>query len=131
MSIWKKAPTEKALKHSTSPRWGRPALLPPQAFDDPWPAAGGGGLHDLPVVSSGPPGLESLAMALHNFLVARLPFMRALLLLLALGLPLAAPAQSIAVQNLAVLVDADGSETIASVSAPGAAQRFTPLDGLF
>ena len=50
--------------------------------------------------------------------------------LLAFGLPFAAQAQAIAVQNLAVLVDADGSETIASVSAPEAAQRFTPLDGL-
>ena len=70
MSIWKKTPIEKALKHS----------------------------------------------------------IRALLLLLALALPFAATAQPIAVQNLAVLVDADGVETIASVSAPEAAQRFTPLN---
>ena len=60
-----------------------------------------------------------------------LRFAFTLLLYLVMGLPLAANAQAIAVQNLAVLVDADGSETIASVSAPGAAQRFTPLDGLF
>ena len=51
------------------------------------------------------------------------------MLLLALGLPFAATAQPIAVHDLAVLVDADGSETIASVSAPEAAQRFTPLNG--
>jgi PAS domain S-box-containing protein len=70
-------------------------------------------------------------MAFHKLLVAGQLFVHTILLLLALGLPLAATAQPIAVQNLAVLVDADGSETIASVSAPGAAQRFTSLDGLF
>ena len=43
MSIWKKAPAEKALKHSSGARWARPALLPPQAFDDPLPAVRGGG----------------------------------------------------------------------------------------
>ena len=42
MSIWKKAPAEKALKHSSGARWARPALLPPQAFDDPLPAVRGG-----------------------------------------------------------------------------------------
>ena len=68
-------------------------------------------------------------MSPFSFLATTLPWMRALMLLLALGLPFAATAQPIAVQNLAVLVDADGSETIASVSAPGAAQRFTALNG--
>lgn len=62
---------------------------------------------------------------------AGLTILRALVLLVAFGLPFAAQAQPVAVRDLAVLVDADGSETIASVSAPEAAQRFTPLDGLF
>ena len=70
-----------------------------------------------------------LAMSPFSFLATTLPWMRALMLLLALGLPFAATAQPIAVHDLAVLVDADGSETIASVSAPEAAQRFTPLNG--
>ena len=65
-----------------------------------------------------------------NTLSVSLRFAFTLLLCLVMGLPLAAKAQPIAVQNLAVLVDADGSETIASVSAPQAAQRFTPIDGL-
>ena len=76
-------------------------------------------------------GKRSLvALGFTRLLAAVLACLRALLLLLAFGLPFAAQAQPIAVQNLAVLVDADGSETIASVSAPEAAQRFTPLDGL-
>ena len=69
-------------------------------------------------------GRATFMRVLSNFLLARLQFFGALLLLLALGLPLAATAQPIAVHDLAVLVDADGIETIASVSAPGAAQRI-------
>ena len=69
-------------------------------------------------------------MSPFSFLATTLPWMRALMLLLALGLPFAATAQPIAVHDLAVLVDADGVETITSVSAPEAAQRFTRLDGL-
>ena len=72
-----------------------------------------------------------LTMGFARLLDAGRLFIRTLVLLLAFGLPFAALAQPIAVRDLAVLVDADGSETIASVSAPEAAQRFTPLDGLF
>ena len=71
-----------------------------------------------------------LAMGLSRFLDAGCSFIRAFVLLMAIGLPFAAQSQPMAVRDLAVLVDADGSETIASVSAPEAAQRFTPLDGL-
>ncbi|MEI8031391.1 MAG: 7TM-DISM domain-containing protein, partial [Comamonadaceae bacterium] len=67
-------------------------------------------------------------MKFSSLLTAAQACLRTILLLLALGLPIAAQAQPIAVHDLAVLVDADGSETITSVSA--AAQRFTPLDGL-
>ena len=70
-----------------------------------------------------------LAMGFSRMLDAGRLFIRTFVLLLAFGLPFAAQSQPIAVQNLAVLVDADGSETITSVSAPEAAQRFTPLDG--
>jgi PAS domain S-box-containing protein len=68
-------------------------------------------------------------MGFHRFLGTGRLFIRTLVLLLAFGLPFAALAQPIAVHDLAVLVDADGSETIASVSAPEAAPRFTPVDG--
>ena len=64
-----------------------------------------------------------------NALSTGLRLARNLLLCLVMGLPLAVSAQAMAVQDLAVLVDADGSETIASVSAPQTAQRFTQLDG--
>ena len=71
-----------------------------------------------------------LTMGFSRFLDAGCSFIRAFVLLMAIGLPFAAQSQPMAVRDLAVLVDADGSETIASVSAPEAAQRFTPLDGL-
>ena len=51
------------------------------------------------------------------------------LLLFALGQPLVASAQSVAVRDLAVLVDEAGTETIASVSAAATQQRFVPLAG--
>ena len=70
-------------------------------------------------------------MGLSRLLDAGRLFVRTILLLVALGLPFAASAQPVAVHDLAVLVDADGVETIASVSAPGASQRFRSLDGLF
>ena len=70
-------------------------------------------------------------MGLSRLLDAGRLFVRTILLLVALGLPFATSAQPVAVHDLSVLVDTDGSETITSVSAPGAAQRFTPLDGLF
>ncbi len=69
-------------------------------------------------------------MGSSRFLASALSYLRTFLLLLAFGLPFAAPAQPIEVRDLAVLVDADGIETITSVSAPAAAQRFKPLDGL-
>ena len=68
-------------------------------------------------------------MGFSNLPAVALACLRALVLLLAIGLPIAAQAQPIAVRDLAVLVDTDGSETITSVSAPGAVQRFMPLDG--
>lgn len=49
--------------------------------------------------------------------------------LLLAGLPLAAAAGTQALQDLAVLADPSGHETIDTVSAPGAAGRFTPLPG--
>ena len=54
-----------------------------------------------------------------------------ILLLLAIGTPLWASAQPVAVRDLAVLVDASGTETIASVSSADAQQRFVPLAGVF
>ena len=57
------------------------------------------------------------------------PFLRALLLLLAFFASHSLQAQPIAVRDLAVLVDADGIETIASVNSSEATDRFTPLDG--
>ena len=53
------------------------------------------------------------------------------LLLFALGQPIFASAQPVVVRDLAVLVDGDGTETIASVSAAAAQQRFTPVAGAF
>ena len=70
-------------------------------------------------------------MRLSRLLDAGRLFIRTFVLMLAFGLPFAAQAQAIGVRNLAVLVDVDGSETIASVSAPEAAQRFRSLGGLF
>ena len=64
-----------------------------------------------------------------NALSTGLRLARNLLLCLAISLPLGGNAQGLAVQNLAVLVDIDGSETIESVSGPQAAQRFTRLEG--
>ncbi|MCF8211230.1 MAG: PAS domain-containing protein [Rhodoferax sp.] len=76
--------------------------------------------------------MDSMFKALKTHIIGLTGYAaQSFLCLLLLVLPFAASAQSISVQNLVVLVDADGSETIASVSAPGAAQRFTPLDGLF
>ncbi|MEI6601064.1 MAG: 7TM-DISM domain-containing protein, partial [Comamonadaceae bacterium] len=54
-----------------------------------------------------------------------------LLLLLAMLVPLGANAQPVAVRDLAVLVDANGTETISSVSSADAQHRFVPLAGVF
>ncbi|MCF8157531.1 MAG: response regulator [Rhodoferax sp.] len=51
------------------------------------------------------------------------------LLLFALVLPLNAGAQSLEVQNLSLLVDAEGTETIDTVSAHAASPRFVPISG--
>ena len=92
-------------------------------------SAGGGGAA-RPIGREQHAGKRSLlTMGFARLLDAGRLFIRTFVLLLAFGLPFAAQAQPIAVRDLAVLVDADGSETIASVSAPEAAQRFTPLNG--
>ena len=51
------------------------------------------------------------------------------LLLIALALPLGVLAQAQAVHDLTVLVDAEGTETIDSVSANAASPRFVPISG--
>ena len=55
--------------------------------------------------------------------------LRTILLLCLLGLSPGTHAQSIPVQDLAVLVDTTGTETIATASLPEAGKRYTPLDG--
>ncbi len=57
-------------------------------------------------------------------------YLRGWLLLLTLCLHFAANGQPIAVRDLAVLVDPDGSQTITSVSAPENQQRYSRLDGM-
>lgn len=55
-------------------------------------------------------------------------FFRFIRCLILLCWPVFALAGGLPVTDLALLVDADGSETIASVSAPVASERFRPLD---
>jgi signal transduction histidine kinase len=59
-----------------------------------------------------------------------LALIRVILLSILLGLPVAGQGQGLGVENLAVLVDDSGSETIDSVSASAALSRFTPLRGI-
>jgi hypothetical protein len=58
-----------------------------------------------------------------------LKFLRALLLLFVIGLPIGSIAQAIAVRDLAVLVDVAGTETIATASAPNASKGYAMLAG--
>ena len=51
------------------------------------------------------------------------------LVLFALALPLGVSAQALAVHDLSVLVDAEGTETIDSVSASASEPRFVPISG--
>ena len=53
-----------------------------------------------------------------------------ILMLLTFCLPMAVSSQPLGVQDLAVLVDPDGSQTIASVSAPEAQVHFRRLDAV-
>ena len=57
-------------------------------------------------------------------------YVLSILLLLTFYLPLAVSSQPLDVRDLAVLVDPDGSQTIASVSAPEAQARFKQLDAV-
>ena len=57
-------------------------------------------------------------------------YLRAFLLLLTFCLPFAANGQPISVRDLAVLVDPDGSQTLASASAPENQRRYRSLDGM-
>ena len=62
--------------------------------------------------------------------VARALLLRlALMFAVAVGAPGGVHAQALAVRDLAVLVDADATETIATASAPAARERYTPLTG--